>query len=106
MKIAGICNKDTAVGLRFAGVQELYVPDEDAVNIWKELSERDDIGVVFVTEKIAEDISRELNEYRLRNTLPIVVEIPDKKGRRKDHMDYVSQLIKKAVGIEISKDER
>jgi len=107
MKLAGICDKDTAVGLRFAGIQELYVPNrDDAVKIWDQLSERDDIGVVFISEKIAEDISRELNEYRLRNTLPIIVEIPDKKGRRKDHMDYVSHLIKKAVGIEISKDER
>ena len=106
MKIAGICNKDIAVGLRFAGVQELYVPDENAVNIWKELSERDDIGVVFVTEEIAENIGKHLNEYRLRNTLPIIVEIPDKKGRRTDRVDYISHLIKKAVGIEISKDER
>ena len=104
MKIAGICNKDTAVGLRFAGVQELYVPDENAVNIWKELSERDDIGVVFVTEKIAEDIGKHLNEYRLRNTLPIIVEIPDKKGRRTDHVDYISHLIKKAVGVEVGKE--
>ena len=104
MKIAGICNKDTAVGLRFAGVQELYVPDENAVNIWKELSERDDIGVVFVTEKIAEDIGKHLNEYRLRNTLPIIVEIPDKKGRKTDHVDYISHLIKKAVGVEVGKE--
>ena len=105
MKLAGICDKDTAVGLRFAGIQELYVPNrDDTIKIWGQLSERDDIGVVFINEKIADDISRELNEYRLRNILPIIVEIPDKKGRRKDHVDYVSHLIKKAVGIEISKE--
>jgi len=104
MKLASICDKDTAVALRLAGVQELYIPNGDAVKIWNQLSGRDDIGVVFITEKIAEAIGRDLNEYRLRNTLPIIVEIPDKKGRRKDHVDYVSHLIKKAVGVDISKE--
>ena len=103
MKLAALCDKDTAVGLRLAGVHELRVPDGNASAIWRELSERDDIGVIFVTEKIAEDISKSLNEYRLRNALPIIVEIPDKKGRKKDHVDYVSHLIKKAVGIEVKK---
>ena len=34
---------------------------------------------------------------------PIIVEIPDKKGRIKDHVDYISRLIKKAVGVEVEK---
>ena len=105
MKIAAICDNDTAVGLRLAGLQELYVPDDDAVKIWNQLSERDDIGIVFITEKIAEDIGKHLKEYRIRNNIPIVVEIPDKKGRKKDHLDFVSHLIKKAVGVEISKEK-
>jgi len=105
MKIAAICDNDTAVGLRLAGLQELYVPDDDAVKTWNQLSERDDIGIVFITEKIAEDIGKHLKEYRIRNNIPIVVEIPDKKGRKKDHLDFVSHLIKKAVGVEISKEK-
>ena len=105
MKIAAICDNDTAVGLRLAGLQELYVPDDDAVKIWNQISERDDIGIVFITEKIAEDIGKHLKEYRIRNNIPIVVEIPDKKGRKKDHLDFVSHLIKKAVGVEISKEK-
>ena len=105
MKIAAICDNDTAVGLRLAGLQELYVPDDDAVKIWNQISERDDIGIVFITEKIAEDIGKHLKEYRIRNNIPIVVEIPDKKGRKKDHLDFVSHLIKKAVGVEIGKEK-
>ena len=103
MKLAALCDKDTAAGLRLAGIHELHIPNGNPNVVWKQLSERDDIGVVFITEKIAGDISRDLNEYRLRNALPIIVEIPDKKGRKKDHVDYVSHLIKKAVGIEVNK---
>jgi len=104
MKIAGICDKDTAVGLRLAGIEYLYIPDSDTLKIWNDVSDRNDIGVVFINEKIAEDLGERLTDYRARNTLPIIVEIPDKKGHRTDHVDYVSHLIKKAVGVEISKE--
>ena len=103
MKIAGICDNDTAMGLRLAGIKEVYVPKGDAVKIWNEISDRDDIGIVFITEKIVEDIGKYLKDYRIRNNVPIVVEIPDKKGRRSEHLDFVSHLIKKAVGVEVDK---
>ena len=103
MKIACICNSDTAMGFRLAGIKDVYIPKNDSVKIWNEVSERDDIGIVFITEKIAEEIGNYLKDYRIRNNFPIVVEIPDKKGRRKDHVDFVSHLIKKAVGVEIVK---
>ena len=108
MKIIAFCDKDTAVGLRLAGVTDTRIPQEDlsdAVNLWNSIEEESqDIGLVLITEEIAEHIGQPLNEYRLRNTIPIVIEIPDKKGKKKDHIDYVSYLIKKAVGMEIKKE--
>lgn len=103
MKIAALCDSDTAVGLQLAGVTEIFISENDERKLWNDITERDDIGIVFVTERIAETLDTELREYRLRYHLPIVVEIPDKKGRKKDHVDYVSHLIKKAVGIEVNK---
>ncbi len=103
MKIVALCDKDTAVGLMLAGIKEYFIPKGNAADLWKQISERDDIGVVFITESVADDISRFLDEYRIRSSLPIVVEIPDKKGRKTDHVDYISHLIKKAVGVEVSK---
>jgi len=105
MKLAALCDEDTAVGLRLAGIKETYVPKDDSAKIWKELSERDDIGIIFITEQIVEDLQRELKDSRLQNNIPIILEIPDKSGRRKDHVDFISHLIKKAVGIEISKEK-
>ena len=105
MKLAALCDKDTAVGLRFAGIKETCVLKEDSAKIWKELSERDDIGIIFITEQIVEDLQRELKDFRLQNNIPIILEIPDKKGRLQDHADFVSHLIKKAVGVEISKEK-
>ena len=105
MKMTVLCDKDTAVGLRLAGIKETYTPNGDAIKIFNEISEKDDIGIIFVTEKIAEELRRELKDFRLQNNIPIILEIPDKKGRLKDHVDFVSHLIKKAVGVEISKEK-
>ena len=104
MKLAALCDQDTAVGLRLAGIHELYIEKEKNVkDLWNEISKKDNIGILFVTEKIVDDLGKYLKDYRIRNNLPIIVEIPDKKGRVKEHVDFVSHLIKKAVGIEINK---
>jgi V/A-type H+-transporting ATPase subunit F len=104
LKLAAICDNDTAVGLRIAGVHEVHtVKEKEALEIWNNISNMDDIGIIFITEEIAETLDKYLKEFRIRNNLPIIVEIPDKKGRRKDHVDFVSHLIKKAVGIEVNR---
>lgn len=105
MKMAAICDKDTAVGLRLAGIHELFIPGENPVRVLDEISDRNDVGVVFITERIAESISKDLKDFRLRFDTPIIVEIPDKKGHLEDHIDFVSHLIKRAVGIDIGKKE-
>lgn len=106
MKLAAICDKDTAVGLRLAGIHELFIPSENPIKILYKISERDNVGVVFITEKIAESIIKELKEFRLNNDIPIILEIPDKTGRLVDHIDFVSHLVKRAVGIDISERGR
>ena len=103
MRLAALCDKDTAVGMRLAGVNDLFIPNGNNLDVWKKITERDDIGILFITEKIAEDLGKYLKEFRIRNNIPIIVEIPDKKGRISDHVDFVSHLIKKAVGIEVNK---
>lgn len=103
MRLSAICDKDTAVGLRLAGIHELFIPDDNPIKILDKISERDDVGVIFITEKIAKKISKDLKEFRLRYDIPIILEIPDKTGRLEDHIDFVSHLVKRAVGIDIGK---
>jgi V/A-type H+-transporting ATPase subunit F len=102
VKLAAICDKDTAVGLRLAGIHELFIP-EKPLRALDEIKKRKDIGVLFITEEIAELLGKELTEFRLRYELPLIVEIPDKKGRLEKHLDFVSHLTKRAVGIDIKR---
>lgn len=106
MKIAALCDRDTAIALRMGGIHEVHVPDNNAEKTWNQLSDRDDIGILFVTEKIADTVGKKMREYRLRNTFPLILEIPDKKGRKEDHIDYISHLTKRAVGIDVSKQQK
>jgi vacuolar-type H+-ATPase subunit F/Vma7 len=104
MKIAAICDEDTAVGLKLAGVEEVYAPKDDNETlslINKLVGEEKNIGVLFINEELAQNISKRLYEIRLRVDVPIIVEIPGKKGRLPEYVDYISRLIKRAVGIEV-----
>ena len=107
MKIVALVDNDTAIGLRLAGITDVRIPgmeEKSAINLWNQIEdEHVDIGLVLITEEIAGDIGKQLSEFRLRNLLPIIVEIPDKNGRKPDHVDSVSHLIKKAVGMDIKK---
>ena len=103
MKIVAMCDEETAIGLKLAGFHEIYIPG-DARKIFREVTSRKDVAVLFITERIAEGISKDLKEYLLqREDLPIVVEIPDKKGKLPEHVDNISMLVRRAVGVDIER---
>jgi len=102
LKVAAICDKDTAIGLRLAGIKDVYTPGNDleTFNLINKLIE-EKFGVVFINEAISNKLGKRLYDIRLQVEVPIIVEIPDKKGHLPEYVDYISKLIKKAVGIEV-----
>lgn len=105
MKITGLLDKDTATAFRLAGIKDIYISNGNALKKWEEIIQRNDIGIILITERISDEIKIKINDFRLKNTIPIIVEVPDKNGRIVDHIDYISNLIKKAVGVDIIKDK-
>ena len=103
MKIAAICDKDTAMGLRLAGIQTININPSNILSLLEDMTKDNDVGVIFITEDLAEQFKRDLKDYRMAHYIPIIVEIPDRTGHKKDHIDFVSHLIKRAVGIDVSK---
>ena len=45
MKLVGISDRDTAIALRLVGIQETYLPDKDAVNIWNKIIEQTETAI-------------------------------------------------------------
>jgi V/A-type H+-transporting ATPase subunit F len=103
MKLAAICDKDTAMGLRLAGIQNIHINPTNILNLLDEMTQDNDVGVIYITEALAEQFKRDLKDYRMTHYIPIIVEIPDKTGHSPDHVDFISHLIKRAVGIDVSK---
>ena len=104
MKIAAMVDRDTAVGLKLAGIKKVFIPkDDNERSLWFKLIEEHDFGIIFITEEIVEKISKDVHDFRIRNNVPVIVEIPDKNGRKKEHKDFISHLIKKAVGLQVDK---
>jgi vacuolar-type H+-ATPase subunit F/Vma7 len=103
MKIVAICDESVAIGLELAGVHEVYVPDGDEKELFQDIVNRDDVGILFITEDVAKTISRDLKEFFLQGKeFPIIVEIPGKE-KVEGYVDNISALIKRAVGISVER---
>jgi len=103
MKIAAFCDHDTATGFRLAGVKDIFILDGNEKEIWNKIIERNDIGILLISEQISQNLDKYIRDYRFAKNIPIILEIPDKKGQIKDHIDFISYLTKKAVGVEINR---
>lgn len=105
MKIAVIGDSDTVSGFRLGGVTNSYVvkADEPIDAVLKELISDEELGVIIVTERVA-DANRstidDLNKAK-KSITPIIVEIPDKGGPIVREVDPLNVLIKSAIGVEM-----
>lgn len=102
MKIVAIGDEDTVTLFRFLGI-EGYIADKNLHKNFQDIVSQEDVAVIIVTEKVADELMDEIAYIKLQRDLPIIVEIPDKKGKREDREDSIGRLIKRAVGVEIEK---
>lgn len=109
MKVVVVGKKDMAVGFSLAGVNEVFTPEDDyeAKKRLDKLLQSTDIGVILLSESIAEGISEHLQQKKKRkdDVYPVIVEIPDKEGPLEGKEDPLQDKIKRAVGIDITTQE-
>jgi len=102
MKIAVLGDKDTALGFRLAGAHEVYSFEDTPLdmerlrNKLKELVERDDIGIILITERFVGKV--ELPEV----TVPIILQVPDKSGSRLGE-EAIKEIVRRAIGVELKR---
>ncbi len=102
-KIAVIGDRDTVIGFRMAGVTESTVPQSPAETRQALRSYFSDpmMGLILITEPLAkkiEDTILELSEA----PVPVVLLIPDRRGPTGAYETVLKELVRRAVGIEIS----
>jgi V/A-type H+-transporting ATPase subunit F len=104
--IAVIGDPETAMGFRLAGVKDVY-EYEDGGEVARLLDKlaKEDFAIIIINEKFASEARnrnkiREINAKK-RGVIPIIVEVPDKKGPMMKEIDEIGRLIKRAVGVAV-----
>ena len=102
--VAVIGDIDTVTGFKLGGVKKGYdvKTDKDAEEALDELIDNE-ISVIIITEKIADNIREHINKKIGSKALPMVIEIPDKFGSSDRDTDPIGELIKRVIGVEMVK---
>ncbi len=101
MKILVIGDPEAVLGFSLAGVGGRVATTADEVN--KALDEAQaskDIGIVLVTQDVAEMIPARMEHLKLRSTVPLIVEIPAQGGAPEGQAS-LGEIVLRAIGIRL-----
>ena len=94
-------NTHTLAGMRLAGIEGIVVHErKEILKELQRIKEQKDLGVLLITELLAERVQPEIDEMKASKTLPIIVEIPDRHGSRRP-ADTLSRTIRESIGLKI-----
>lgn len=100
-----ITDPDTADGFRLAGVDVFEVEDaEEARKLLASLVDDDASGIIAVNERMMGAIDERLQRKIDSIYRPIIVSLPirEKLSVGEDHRAYLSRLIRRAIGFDIT----
>ena len=93
-------NVDTQMGMRLAGIEGVFVSDADEAE--REINkciDDEEIGIVLVTERLAESCKELIDDVKLKKSRPLIVTIPRSKRSQVD--DNIMRYVRDAIGIKI-----
>lgn len=93
-------NKDTIIGLRLSGIEGILARDDEKINREFDRAVEDkEIGIIILTENIAERIKEKVLELKTEGADQLVVTIPDRSGLK--DKNFIMRYIKESIGIKI-----
>ncbi len=101
MRYYVIGDEDTVLGFGMAGVEgrsAASVPEAEAA--FDEAIADPDIGILAVTERVAEMIRSRVDRYLFSDAFPLIVEIPDRGGRLPGR-PTLRETVNAAIGIQL-----
>ena len=101
MQFYVIGDESTVTGFGLAEVVgEAVETADEAREALKKAFASPDIGIIIVTEKIAAELRKEMEDYVFGRSFPLVIEIPDRTGPMPDRVS-IRQMVRAAVGINV-----
>lgn len=104
-KLIVLTDSDTADGFRLAGVDVALVDSPDEIrHTLNELLDDEDSGIIAVNERMMAGIDERTQKKIDSIYRPIVVSLPirEKLEVGEDHRAYLSRLIRRAIGFDIT----
>jgi len=100
-KIAVMADPDTVTGFMLGGIKDGFPVEnmEEAGERLKELAK--EYSIIITTEKIGDNFRETIDKMSSENALPMIIEIPDKKGSVERESDPIRELIKRVIGVEM-----
>jgi V/A-type H+-transporting ATPase subunit F len=101
MKVLVIGHPEAVLGFSLVGVHgQIAATAQEANQALDEALSASDVGIILVTEDVAELVEVRMDELKRRSTVPLVVEIPGPQGIRADRPS-LSEVIRRAIGVRI-----
>lgn len=95
-------DEDTVLGFRLVGVEGRIVKNQTEAEyaFYQLINDERRIGILIITERIAELIRLQVDRFLFREKFPLIIEIPDRLGPLVDKPD-LRTLVNQAIGIKL-----
>ena len=101
MKVLVIGHPEAVLGFSLAGVSGRAATTAAEVNqALDDVQASKDVGIVLVTQDVAEMIPARMEHLKLRSTIPLVVEIPSPSGVPEGQAS-LGEIVLRAIGIKL-----
>ena len=94
-------NVDTYTGMRLVGIEGVVLHEKQELQTAMDnvLADKD-IGILLITEKFSRDFPDVVNNFKLNNKLPLVVEVPDRHGTGRKP-NFITDYVNEAIGLKL-----
>jgi V/A-type H+/Na+-transporting ATPase subunit F len=101
MRYSIIGDEDTVLGFEMVGVSGWVARDaEEANRAFRAALKDTEAGIVIITERTADMIRPLVDRYLFTKNFPLIVEIPDRKGRQPDRPG-IREMVNAAIGVRL-----
>ena len=101
MKYFIIGDEDSVLGFGMVGVKGQIVNNaQESEEAFRSVLEDREVGIVVITERIAELIRPLVDQYMFTQVFPLIVEIPDRLGQIAGKRN-LRETVNKAIGIRL-----
>jgi V/A-type H+-transporting ATPase subunit F len=96
-----IGDEDAVLGFGLVGVEGAVISNAaQAQETFSTILEQSDIGIIIITERVADLIRPQVDRFIFTRNFPLIVEIPDRRGPLSGKPG-IREMVNQAVGIKL-----